>query len=86
MPCTIRNESQELSKDSPRNIKDSQTKKKVGKLISIRNNTKDETSLGLAMIRQEHFENRTADSKWVIEDSAVEVVPTLPEWWVELDE
>ena len=82
MPCTIRNESQERSEDSPRVIKDSQTNKKVGKLISIRNNSKDETSLGLAMIRQEYFENRTTDSKWVLEDSAVEIVPTLPEWWV----
>ena len=53
MPCTIRNESQELSEDSPRNIRFA-NQEKVSDL-SIRNNSKDEASLGLAMIRQEHL-------------------------------
>ena len=82
MPCTIRN-AQKFSKDLPCVIKDTETQKSVGKLLSIRNGDDEDSLLGLAMIRQEHFENRKVDSKWVLEDSVVEIVPTLPSWWVE---
>jgi len=92
MPCTIRNveSAENISVELPRVVKDEVTQKSVGKLLSVITSSKRSSSsseedfiLGLALIRQEQFENRTEDSKWILDGgSSVEVVPQRPMWWV----